>query len=156
MLAVERPAIDVVAVFKRLPASKIKNTNLARSGKGETWQTISNRTGVSVEALMAANPGMKTPHGKVFVPVETVSGNRVTATSYSRPSNRGSAQTTPARVVKARAGDTVAKLAAREKADPVEVAKYNGLLPNSVLGAGREIKIPTPAATPGDTQKGSK
>ena len=28
-------------------------------------------------------------------------------------------------------------------ADPTEVAKYNGLLPNSVLGAGREIKIPT-------------
>ena len=47
------------------------------------------------------------------------------------------------RIVKARAGDTVEKLAAREKANPVEVAKYNGLLPNSVLGAGREIKIPT-------------
>ncbi len=47
----------------------------------------------------------------------------------------------PSRVVKARAGDTVAKLATREKADPTEVAKYNGLLPNSVLGAGREIRI---------------
>lgn len=149
-------ANDVVAVFKRLPASKVNNTNLARSGKGETWQTISNRTGVSIDALMAANPGMKTPRGKVFVPVETVAGNRVTATSYSRPSNQGSALPAAARVVKARAGDTVAKLAAREKADPVEVAKYNGLLPNSVLGAGREIKIPTPAATTGDTQKGSK
>jgi hypothetical protein len=46
------------------------------------------------------------------------------------------------RIVKAQAGDTVAKLATRNGADPIEVAKYNGLLPNSVLGAGREIKIP--------------
>jgi LysM repeat protein len=36
----------------------------------------------------------------------------------------------------------VAKLAARYNANATEVAKFNGLLPNSVLGAGREIKIP--------------
>ena len=47
------------------------------------------------------------------------------------------------KVVKAQAGDTVSKLAVRNGADPTEVAKYNGLLPNSVLGAGREIKIPS-------------
>jgi LysM repeat protein len=142
-------ANDVVAVFKRIPASKINNTNLARSVKGETWKTISNRTGVSVDALMAANPGMKTPKGKVFVPTDNwVAGNRVAATAYSRPATATSAnEPDPARVVKARAGDTVAKLAAREKADPTEVAKYNGLLPNSVLGAGREIRIPSSGGT---------
>lgn len=46
------------------------------------------------------------------------------------------------RVVKARAGDTVRNVAERYGADAVQVADYNGLLPNSVLGAGREIKIP--------------
>ena len=46
------------------------------------------------------------------------------------------------KVVKARAGDTVEKVAIRNNANPTEVAKFNGLLPNSVLGAGREIKIP--------------
>jgi LysM repeat protein len=46
------------------------------------------------------------------------------------------------KVVKAQAGDTVQKVAERNGVDAVEVAKYNGLLPNSVLGAGREIKIP--------------
>ena len=132
-------ANDVVAVFKRLPASKINNTSLANSVTGETWQTVANRTGVSVGELMAANPGMKEPKGKVFVPV---SGNRVTATSYSRPASQSTSGAKPAQVVKAQAGDTVAKLATRHNADPVEVAKYNGLLPNSVLGAGREIKLP--------------
>ena len=134
-------ANDVVAVFKRIPASKVNNTNLATSVQGESWQTISNRTGVSVADLMAANPGMTSPKGKVFVPVSE--GNRITATSYSRPSNSSvPGLQSNVKIVKAQAGDTVAKVAGRHNVDAVEVAKYNGLLPNSVLGAGREIKIP--------------
>lgn len=134
-------ANDVVAVFKRIPASKVNNTNLATSVQGETWQNISNRTGVSISDLMAANPGMKNPSGKVFVPV--AEGNRLTATTYSRPTNQSlQGPASNVKVVKAQAGDTVTKVATRHGADPVEVAKYNGLLPNSVLGSGREIKIP--------------
>ncbi len=45
-------------------------------------------------------------------------------------------------VVKARAGDTVTTVAKRHEVDPVSVAKYNGLLPTTALGLGREIKIP--------------
>ena len=132
-------ANDVVAVFKRIPASRINNTNLANSVTGETWQTVSNRTGVSVADLIAANPGMKEPKGKVFVPV---SGNRINTIAYSRPANQTTSAAKSSQVVKAQAGDTVAKLATRHNVDPVEVAKYNGLLPNSVLGAGREIRLP--------------
>lgn len=50
--------------------------------------------------------------------------------------------TNTVRVVKAKDGDTIATLAAREKASAVEIAKFNGLLPTSKLSAGREIKIP--------------
>ena len=133
-------ANEVVAVFKRVPASKINNTNLATSQAGETWQTISNRTGVTVAELIAANPGMATPKGKVFVPMI---GNRITTIAYMRPTTPVSASANSGvKVVKAVAGDTIAKLASRNGADPTEVAKFNGLLPNSVLGAGREIKIP--------------
>jgi LysM repeat protein len=79
---------------------------------------------------MAANPGMKIPSGKVFVPVPA--GNNVVATSYSRPTNLPASAAVPTnlKVVKAKAGDTVKKVADREK------------IPNSVLGAGRELKIP--------------
>ena len=134
-------ANDVVAVFRRIPASKINNTNLANSSSGETWQTISNRTGVSVNELMAANQGMATPRGKVFVPV---TGNNVSTIVYQRPTNSGAATVASGiKVVKAKAGDTVQKVAERYNANATEVAKYNGLLPNSVLGAGREIKIPS-------------
>lgn len=133
-------ANEVVALFRRAPATKLNNSNLANSAAGETWQTISNRTGVSVEDLMAANPGMQTPRGKVFVP----QGNKIISTNYSRPTTpTASPATSSVRVVKAQAGDTVAKLAQRHGVNPTEVAKFNGLLPNSVLGAGREIRIPT-------------
>lgn len=132
-------ANEVLAIYKRAPASKINNSNLANSSSGETWQNISKRTGVSVEELMAANPGMAIPRGKVFVPVK---GNSVVATNYSRPTSPMTAQNSGVRTVKAQSGDTVAKLAARHGANATEVAKFNGLLPNSVLGAGREIKIP--------------
>jgi LysM repeat protein len=133
-------ANEVVALFRRIPASKINNTNLANSSSGETWQNISNRTGVTVAELMVANPGMAIPRGKVFVPV---SGNNVQATNYSRPTNMAVAMVpNGVKVVKARSGDTVQKVAERNNANAVEVAKFNGLLPNSVLGAGREIKIP--------------
>ena len=134
-------ANEVVAVFRRIPASKVNNTNLANTSSGETWQTISNRTGVSVNDLRAANPGMTSPKGKVFVPV---TGNNVANVVYQRPVNAGSSAVNPgARTVKAKAGDTVEKIALREKADPTIVAKFNGLLTNSVLPAGREIKIPS-------------
>ena len=135
-------ANEVVAVFKRAPASKINNSNLATTQTGETWQTISNRTGVSVDDLVAANPGMSSPKGKVFVPMNN--SNRVATIAYTRPSSPNTPTAgSNVKVVKAVAGDTVAKLATRNGADPTEVAKFNGLLPNSVLGAGREIKIPS-------------
>src|SRR5206468_10560780 len=102
-------ANETVAVFRRMPASKINNTNLANSAAGETWQTISNRTGVSVADLVAANPGMPAPKGKVFVPM--VAGNNVMSTAYVRPTSTSApAPTSNIRIVKAKAGETVQKV----------------------------------------------
>ncbi|MBK8466757.1 MAG: transglycosylase SLT domain-containing protein [Chloracidobacterium sp.] len=133
-------ANQVVALFRRIPASQVNNTNLANSSSGETWQNISNRTGVTVSELMAANPGMSVPYGKVFVPVR---GNNLQATSYSRPTNRPtSLAPSNVTIVKAKKGETVLKIAERYKVNATELAKYNGVLANTVLPAGREIRIP--------------
>ena len=131
-------ANEVVALFRRIPMAERNNTNLAKSVNGETWQNISNRTGVSIEQLMAANPGMKFPHDKVFVPT---AGNKVNTIAYTRPATSNAAPVN-VRIEKARAGDTVLTLAQRIGVNATEVAKFNGLLTTSVLGAGREIKIP--------------
>ncbi len=134
-------ATNVVSLFRRVPASQRNDTaKLQESSRGETWENLSRRTGISVKDLMVANPGMKAPTGKVYVP-QKESG--VTRTSYNRPTTQVSSDTTPVKVVKAKSGDTVSTVAVRYGADPTEVAKFNGLLPTSKLNAGREIRIPT-------------
>jgi len=135
-------ANEVMAIFKRLPSQKINNATLAKSVTGETWQNISNRTGIPIADLLAANPGMKEPTGKVVLPV----GNNVKNTSYQRPTNQSTptvAATGGVRVVKAVSGDTVAKIAQKYGANPVDVANLNGLTSiDASLAAGREVKIP--------------
>jgi LysM repeat protein len=134
-------AAEVVAIFKRLPNAKVNNASLAKTLTGETWQNISNKTGVSVADLMAANPGMAVPSGKVIIP----NGNGVKTTSYQRPTNQPTtvATTGGVRIVKAVSGDTVATIAQRYGADAVEVANFNGMSSvNAALQAGREVKIP--------------
>jgi membrane-bound lytic murein transglycosylase D len=132
-------ANEVVAVFKKLPAASRNMASVTKTAAGETWQNIANRTGVSVEQLQAANAGAVIPRGKVVIP----NGNGVRQTSYTRPTTQARIpQLGGVRTVKAQNGDTVATLAQRYGASPVEVAKYNGLFVTSALPVGREVKIP--------------
>jgi membrane-bound lytic murein transglycosylase D len=135
-------ANEVFAVLKRVPSSNRNNATVAKVIAGENIENVARRTGVSVEQLQAANGNVIPQNGKIIVPT---TGNKVRNTSYQRPTN--SQQPLPTtggvRVVKAQNGDTVAKLAARFGASAVEVAKFNGLLPDSQLPAGREIRIPS-------------
>lgn len=132
-------ANEVVALFRKLPASNRNTAAVTQTAGGESWQNIANRTGVSVEELMAANGNAPTPRGKIVVPQI----NGVKNIVYSRPSQSAPVKSSPVRVVKAKAGDTVTKIAQRENISAAELAKFNGLLTTSVLPAGREIKIPT-------------
>lgn len=133
-------ATNVVGLFRRVPSSQRDNTaKLQNSSSGETWTDLSRRTGVPVADLMAANPGMKSPTGKVFVPQKS----NVDKIVYNRPTSQTSSNTTPIKIVKAKSGDTVSSVAERHGANAAEVAKFNGLHPSSKLNAGREIRIPT-------------
>ncbi|HEX8368375.1 MAG TPA: transglycosylase SLT domain-containing protein [Pyrinomonadaceae bacterium] len=133
-------ANEVFAVLRRVPSSNRNNATVAKVVAGETAQNLANRTGVSVEQLQAANGGVIPQNGKIIVP----NGNNVRKTSYQRPTTPvTTAPSGGVRVVKAQNGDTVAKLAARHGASAIEVAKFNGLLPDSQLPAGREIRIPS-------------
>ena len=136
-------ANEVVAVFRKLPAASRNSMVIAKAATGETWQSLSNRTGISVEQLQAANAGVKNPTGKILIP-QQAQGNNVKTIVYTRPTTPTVAAPASGgvKVVKAQAGDTVTKLAERYNASPVDVAKFNGLFPTSQLSAGREIKIP--------------
>ncbi len=132
-------ANEVVALFRKLPAANRNMAAVTQTAAGESWQNVANRTGVSVEDLMAANGGATAPRGKIVVP----QGNGVKNIVYSRPTNAAPVKVNPVRIIKAKAGDTVSKIAQREGVAAAELAKFNGLLTTSVLPAGREIKIPT-------------
>jgi LysM repeat protein len=50
--------------------------------------------------------------------------------------------------VRARKGDTIAKIASSRNLDASEIARLNGVTPDAQLRAGQEIKLPaTPAPT---------
>ncbi len=131
---------EVVAVFRKFPTSNRNTAGIAKTAAGETWENISNRTGVSVADLVAANGGASVPRGKIIIPTN----NGVKNIVYSRPTTTNiPTPTNIVKVVKAQAGDTVSTVAQRYGASAAEVAKFNGLLITSKLNAGREIKIPT-------------
>ncbi len=136
-------ANNVVAVLRNGQRVNNNDGRMAGTLNGETWDSISRKTGVSVEDLQAANPGMKTPQGRVYVPVK---GNGVTATSYSRPVGdlvvKPTLTVKGIQVVTADAGETITKLAARFKVDAGDVAKLNGLIPESKLFKGQQVRIP--------------
>ena len=78
----------------------------------EFYGSISNRTGVSVADLIAANGGAKFPTGKIIVPTN----NGVKNIVYSRPTTTNiPTPTNIVKVVKAQAGDTVSTVAQRYK-----------------------------------------
>jgi membrane-bound lytic murein transglycosylase D len=131
---------DVIAIFRRLPNSNPNTASVTKSSKGETWENLSNRTGIPVADLMAANPGMKQPTGKVVIP----NGNRIRNTSYQRPTTPVTSPVTATiQIYKAISGDTIAKIASRFGVTPSELANFNGIRNiNEPLTAGREIKIP--------------
>ncbi len=131
---------EVVAIFKRVPRANQNTANLTKSVQGETWDNISNRTGVSVADLMAANSGMKTPQGKIVIP----NSNNVRNTSYQRPTTPNKAAAVPSfATIKSRAGDTLAKIASRYGVSAADLANFNGIKSiNEALPAGRAIKIP--------------
>ncbi len=134
-------ANSVVAVLKRIPAGNRTTASVTSVAAGENWQAISNRTGVSVEQLQAVNNGVVNPQGggKVVIPKSTIK-----QTAYVRANSSGAPAPVSGSVklVKAKAGDTVKTVAGRYGVSAVELAKFNGLLPDSSLAAGREIKIP--------------
>lgn len=134
-------ANEVVALFRRIPASQRNNMAMANTASGETWESLGQKLGIPADDLRELNGNAAVPQGRVFIPNR---GNGVDATSYSRPTGQPAVQQqSNIRVVRAEAGDTVAKVAERHGASPVEVARFNGLHPQSKLNKGREIKIPT-------------
>ncbi len=134
---------QVASVLKRVPAERRDVARVISVVPGEDLQSVANRTGVSVAMLQSMNSGvdLKTTN-KLVVP----SGS-IKLTNWRRaPGATEAASAASLTKVRARKGDTIARIATARKLSVDELARLNGIGPNVELQAGQEVKLPsTPA-----------
>lgn len=134
---------QLATLLKRVPTDRSDSTRVIAIAPGEDLQTVANRTGVSVATLQTMNPNidLKTTT-RLLVPTSSIR-----QTIWKRDAtSEATAQSTLTKV-RARKGDTIAKIAAARKLAVDEVARINGIAPNVELQAGQEIKLPASNST---------
>jgi len=138
---------------------------------------IAQATSVGVEYIQMLNPELKrdtTPRGEAYqvripggranqlvaalkgIPIErrdsatALNNNNVKDVIYV-PRAKAAGTATPAAPgltkIKARAGDTIAKIAERSNVSADEMARLNGMAVNTELQPGQEVRVPRPAAS---------
>ncbi len=133
------------ALLKRIPAERRDSARVISVAPGEDLQNVANRTGVSLAQLQAMNTGVDLKStNKLVVP-----NNNVRLTLYRRKPGATEPAASILTKIRARKGDTIARIAAARNLDPNEVARLNGVTPEVELRAGQEIRLPaTVAAAP--------
>jgi membrane-bound lytic murein transglycosylase D len=136
-----------LALLKRIPSERRDSARVISVAPGEDLQQVANRTGVSLAQLQAMNSGvdLKTT-SKLVVPS---SGIKLASWQRAKPGAADTANTARLTKVRARKGDTIARIAAARNLDANEVARLNGVTADVELRAGQEVKLPaTSAAAP--------
>jgi membrane-bound lytic murein transglycosylase D len=130
---------QLASLLKRIPADRRDSARIISVVPGEELQSVANRTGVSVATLQMMNSGVDLKGtNKLVVP-----NSSIKLASWRRApgaTDAGSASTLTK--VRARKGDTIARIAAARKLSADELARLNGIGPNVELQAGQEIKLP--------------
>jgi membrane-bound lytic murein transglycosylase D len=130
---------QLLSVLKRVPADRRDSVRVVAIAPGEELQSVSSRTGVSVATLQTLNPGVDLKAtNKLVVP-----NNNIRLTNWRRAAANSSDTNAPSlTTVRARKGDTIAKIAGAHKLSADELARLNGIATDVELRAGQEIKLP--------------
>jgi murein DD-endopeptidase MepM/ murein hydrolase activator NlpD len=113
---------------------------------GDTLGAIANRFGVTIADLVAFN-GIADPNLLAVGQVLAIPGSSSTAIAATGTGGTGAvAYTGPTGSVRARPGDTIARLAARYSQDPGIVAALNNADPSARLFPGQPVSLPADAA----------
>jgi len=141
-------AKQLASLLKRVPNDNRETARVISVAPGEEWQSIANRTGVSVATLQSMNSGVDLKNAtKLFVP-----NNNIRLTNWRRSATTDSSASSLTKI-KAKKGDTIARIAASRNLSADEVARLNGIAPNVQLQAGQEIKLPGAANTAGPKRR---
>jgi membrane-bound lytic murein transglycosylase D len=135
---------DLNALLKRVSPDRREVARVISIAPGEDLQSVANRTGVNVATLQTMNAGVDLKSATKLV----IPNNNVRLTNWRRdPVNTTETAKPTLEKVRARKGDTIAKIAAAHKLSADEVARLNGIAPNAELKAGQEIKLPGSTST---------
>jgi membrane-bound lytic murein transglycosylase D len=130
---------QLLSVLKRVPADRRDSVRVVAIAPGEELQSVSSRTGVSVATLQTLNSGVDLKAiNKLVVP-----NSNIRLTNWRRAAADSADTNVPSlTTVRARKGDTIAKIAAAHKLSADELARLNGIATDVELRAGQEIKLP--------------
>jgi membrane-bound lytic murein transglycosylase D len=131
---------EVVAVFRNLPSGRAGSVALVSSVRGESWQNVSDRTGVAVDELRAANPGMSAPNGKVIVPTKET----VVRTASQKPTAVEEDKVVEGTTVTVKKGDNLSRIAKRHGVSSSSIIEANNLASDKTpLKIGMKLIIPS-------------
>ena len=138
-------AKQFASLIQRIPPERRESARLISVAPGEDWQSIANRTGINASQLQAMNGNVDLKSTtKLLAP----SGG-VKLTKWVRATGASDAPATSGLdKVRARKGDTIARIAAARNLDANDVARLNGIPVDAELRAGQEVKIPSSATAP--------
>jgi membrane-bound lytic murein transglycosylase D len=130
---------DLNALLKRVSPERREVARVISIAPGEDLQSVANRTGVNVATLQTMNAGIDLKSATKLV----IPNNNVRLTNWRRdPVNATETAKPTLEKIRARKGDTISKIAAARKLSADEVARLNGIAPNTELQPGQEIKLP--------------
>jgi membrane-bound lytic murein transglycosylase D len=141
---------QLASLLKRVAPDRRDLARVISIAPGEDLQSVANRTGVSVAALQLMNPGVDLKStNKLVVP-----SSSIRLTNWKRSATTADTNAAPSLTkLRARKGDTIAKIAAANKVSADELARLNGIGPNVELKAGQEIKLPGTSTAPGSRRR---
>ncbi|HKP82357.1 MAG TPA: transglycosylase SLT domain-containing protein [Pyrinomonadaceae bacterium] len=138
-------AKQFASLIQRIPPERRESARLISVAPGEDWQSIANRTGINAAQLQAMNGNVDL---KATTKLLAPSGG-VKLTKWVRATSASDAPATPGiEKIRARKGDTIARIAAARNLDANDVARLNGIPVDAELRAGQEVKIPSSATAP--------
>jgi len=134
-------------LIQRIPAERRETARLISVAPGEDWQSIASRTGLNVAQLQAMNGNVDLKSATKLVAPS--GGVKLTKWVRATPASASEAAAAPGiERVRARKGDTIARIAAARSLDANDVARLNGIPVDVELRAGQEVKIPSSATAP--------
>ena len=142
-------AKQFASLIQRIPAERRETARLISVAPGEDWQSVANRTGLNAAQLQAINGGVdlkSTRH--LVVPSGGVKLTKWVRSTAGKPAEATNAPAGGIEKVRARKGDTIARIAAARNLDANDVARLNGISVNAELKAGQEVRVPSSATAP--------